>query len=82
MEAIAAGWGGAVKAKLSTQDGRDYFSVWLIPWGSKGGDWVLLASGRLDIDEVRNGEGAVRLNAKLVDLFTTDLATQLMRKED
>jgi hypothetical protein len=45
----AAGWQGAIRVDVFVdEDGRDSFTVHLVPWQSSGGQIVELASGRLD----------------------------------
>lgn len=71
--AKVAGWGGAIEVMLTHDEkaGKDKFAVWIIPWGSKGGRAILLATGVLDIDTVRE-EGFV---------MDTDMLHTLVEKQ-
>ena len=45
----AAGWRGAIRVTVSANDdGKDYFTVELVPWQNSGGRSHQLASGLLD----------------------------------
>lgn len=49
LEATAAGWKGAITARVwQNEAGDDYFAVSLHPWQGSGGKTVTLAAGRLD----------------------------------
>ena len=49
LEAIAAGWNGAIRTEVSHKNGKDMFAVYITPWANSGGDWQLIASGELDV---------------------------------
>ena len=48
MQAIAAGWGGAIRVDVYRQDGVDQYRVTLEPWRGSGGDYRTLAEGVLN----------------------------------
>jgi hypothetical protein len=50
LTSTAAGWHGAIEVRVDhdSEEKRDYFHVWLIPWQSSDGEAQLLATGPLD----------------------------------
>src|SRR3990172_10173183 len=50
----AAGWSGAIRVAVwhSDTDGKDWYSVSLVPWQSSGGRTIQLAEGILDAKSV------------------------------
>ena len=79
--AIAAGWQGAIRTYLKHEpvSGKDFFYVYLAPWGNTSGDDILLAQGPLDIRTVRDG-GLVVLNPELVRRYTEAEAFKIMKE--
>ena len=48
LTTTAAGWKGAISVTVTEVDGIDYYTVSLGPWQGSGGEYVKLASGKLD----------------------------------
>ena len=50
LNAVAAGWGGAISTQVFEHDGIDMYKVYRTPWKNSGGSSILLAAGRLQAD--------------------------------
>ena len=45
----AQSWQGKIVTKLIRADDGDHFQIWREPHGSSGGEYLLIASGRVDL---------------------------------